>query len=65
MRVALVAIREEQRRDLFGTLGVELGRIGRHTRLRRVALPVEAQCERVETAPERCIRGSDVVVHTA
>ena len=64
MRVALVAIGEEERRDLFGTLGVELGRVGRHTRLRRVALPVEAQCERVETAPERSVRDPDVVVHT-
>jgi hypothetical protein len=63
VRVALVAVGEEHRRDLLRTLGVELGRIVGSSRLRRLALPVEPQRERVEPAPERGIRSADVVVH--
>ena len=63
MRVALVAIGEEQRRDLLGTLRVELRRIDRARRLWRPALTVEPQRERIEAAPERSVGGADVVVH--
>ena len=61
--VALVAIGEEQRRDLLGTLGEELRRIDRARRLRRRALTGEPKRERVETEPECGVGGADVVVH--
>lgn len=64
MRVALVAIGEEHGRDLLGTLGVQLGRVGEIRRSVDLALRLEPQREGVEPSPEGGIRGSDVIVHS-